>query len=343
MAFAAPAAAQALATPAPPVVRADGTTVADRHHDDLSGHTHADPSLHLTGNADPHPRADVTGRTHAHPHSHVTGNADPHPHTDAHNDVTGCTHADPHAPSHHHGTGHADAHPGTHHDVARTDSVADDLVPAGFGWVGQLRVRLPDRHLERRRIRRRILRAGTRRRQRHRGQLLGAAQRQEGHHRGRRLPVRPVPHLLRGAGHADLRVPRDAAGQLAGLDYEFAYDIWLTTSSAATSFDWNNDLELMIWTDVNGQRPAGSKVDTLTDGAAVWFAGTIGDNNSTVSVVLPSNSTAGTVDIASIVAQLKSLGYVPSSDNGILDVEYGIEAPYGGGNTFAVTGLSVSS
>ncbi len=129
----------------------------------------------------------------------------------------------------------------------------------------------------------------------------------------------------------------------AGLDYEFAYDIWLTTSSAATSFDWNNDLELMVWTDVNGQRPAGSKVDTLTDGAAVWFAGTIGDNNSTVSVVLPSNSTAGTVDIASIVAQLKSLGYVPSSDNGILDVEYGIEAPYGGGNTFAVTGLSVSS
>jgi Glycosyl hydrolase family 12 len=128
----------------------------------------------------------------------------------------------------------------------------------------------------------------------------------------------------------------------AGLDYEYAYDIWLTTSSAATNFDWNNDLELMIWTDVNGQVPAGSKVDTLSDGSAVWFAGTIGDNNSTVSVVLPSNSTTGTVDIASIVAQLKSRGYVPSSDNGILDVEYGIEAPYGGGNTFTVNALSVS-
>jgi hypothetical protein len=128
----------------------------------------------------------------------------------------------------------------------------------------------------------------------------------------------------------------------SGLDYEYAYDIWLTTASAASSNNWNNDLELMIWTDVNGQQPAGSKVDTLSDGSAVWFAGTIGDNNSKVSVVLPSNTTSGTVDIASIVSQLKSRGYVPSSDNGILDVEYGIEAPYGGGSTFAVNGLSVS-
>jgi Glycosyl hydrolase family 12 len=99
----------------------------------------------------------------------------------------------------------------------------------------------------------------------------------------------------------------------------------------------------MIWTDVNGQQPAGSKVDTLSDGSAIWFAGTIGDNNSTVSVVPPSNSTSGSVNIASVVSQLKSLGYVPSSDNGILDVEYGIEAPYGGGNTFAVNGFSVGS
>jgi hypothetical protein len=149
-----------------------------------------------------------------------------------------------------------------------------------------------------------------------------------------------VPHLLRAAGHARVRVTPPSSS--SGLDCEYAYDVWLTTSSAATNFDWNNHLELMIWTNVNGQQPAGSKVDTLSDGSAVWFAGTIGDDNSTVSVVLPSNSTSGTVNISSIVSQLRSLGYVPSSDNGILDVEYGIEAPYGGGNTFAVTGLSVS-
>ena len=128
----------------------------------------------------------------------------------------------------------------------------------------------------------------------------------------------------------------------SGLDYEYAYDIWLTSASAASNNDWNNDLELMIWTHVNGQVPAGSKVATLSNGSAVWFDGNKGSNNSTVSVVLP-NANSGTVDIASVVSQLKGLGYVPSSDNGILDVEYGIEAPYGGGNTFAVNSFSVHS
>ena len=137
----------------------------------------------------------------------------------------------------------------------------------------------------------------------------------------------------------DVTPPADSSG----LDYEFAYDIWLTTASAASSNNWNNDLELMIWTYVKSQRPAGSKVATLGDGSAVWFAGTKGSNDSTVSVVLPSNTTSGTVDIASIIAQLKSRGYIPSSDGGILDVEYGVEAPYGGGNTFAVNAFTVTS
>ncbi len=145
-----------------------------------------------------------------------------------------------------------------------------------------------------------------------------------------------LPHSLTSS--YDVTPPAKSSG----LDYEFAYDIWLTSASAATSSNWNNDLELMIWTYVNSQRPAGSKVATLSDGSAVWFAGTKGRNNSTVSVVLPSNTTSGTVDIAGIVAQLKARGYIPSSDDGILDVEYGIEAPYGGGQAFAVNALTVA-
>jgi hypothetical protein len=128
----------------------------------------------------------------------------------------------------------------------------------------------------------------------------------------------------------------------SGLDYEFAYDIWLTTASAASSSNWANDTELMIWTYVNGQRPLGSKVATLSDGSAVWLAGTKGSSNSTISVALPSNTTRGTVNIASIVGQLRSLGYLPSSENGILDVEYGIEAPYGGGSRFTVNSFGVT-
>ena len=126
----------------------------------------------------------------------------------------------------------------------------------------------------------------------------------------------------------------------SGLDYEFAYDIWLTTATAARNNNWDNDLEIMIWTYNHSQTPAGSVKATIADGSKVWIDG----NNSTgvVSVLLPRNQTAGSVDISSLVGQLKSLGYVSRSYDGILDVEYGIEAPYGGGQTFTINSLSVS-
>jgi len=127
----------------------------------------------------------------------------------------------------------------------------------------------------------------------------------------------------------------------SGLDYEYAYDIWLTTAADATSNNWSGDLELMIWTYVNGQVPAGSVAGTLSDGSKVWVRG---DNTTgTVSVVLPSNETSGTINIASLISQLKADGYISSSDTGDLDVEYGIEAPYGGGQTFGVNGFSVTA
>lgn len=135
----------------------------------------------------------------------------------------------------------------------------------------------------------------------------------------------------------DTAPPADSSG----LDYEYAFDIWLTTAAAATSNNWDNDLELMIWTYVHGQVPLGSVKATLNDGSKAYVSG---DNTTgTVSVVLPSNETSGTVDIASIVSQLKAHGYITSADTGILDVEYGIEAPYGGGQTFKVNGFSVTA
>jgi hypothetical protein len=135
----------------------------------------------------------------------------------------------------------------------------------------------------------------------------------------------------------DVTPPSDSNG----LDYEYAFDIWLTTAAAATKYNWNNDLELMIWTYVNGQVPAGSAVATLSNGSKVWIAGN--NTTGTVSVVLPKNETIGSVDIASIISQLKALGYIDSADTGILDVEYGVEAPYGGGQTFEVNGFSVET
>ncbi len=131
-----------------------------------------------------------------------------------------------------------------------------------------------------------------------------------------------------------------------GLNYEYAYDIWLTTTSKAAAGDWSGDLELMIWNYVDGQEPSGywdtpnhTPAATLSDGSKVYTYGS--SSTGTVSVVLPSNMTSGNVNIASLVAKLKTLGYVPSGDNGILDVEYGIEGPYGGNQIFTVNSLSL--
>ena len=135
----------------------------------------------------------------------------------------------------------------------------------------------------------------------------------------------------------DIAPPADSSG----LDYEYAYDIWLTTAADATSNNWSGDLELMIWTYVNGQVPAGSVAGTLSDGSKVWVRGN--NTTGTVSVVLPKNETSGAINIASIISQLKADGYITSADTGDLDVEYGIEAPYGGGQTFGVNGFSVTA
>jgi hypothetical protein len=144
-----------------------------------------------------------------------------------------------------------------------------------------------------------------------------------------------LPKTLRSS--FDVTPPADSSG----LDYEYAFDVWLTTDFAATRNYWDDARELMIWTYVNGQVPIGSVVAKLSDGSKVWVSGDY--RTRTVSVVLPKNEATGSVDIASIISQLKSLGYVTFADTGILGVEYGIEAPYGGGQTFKVNGFSVTA
>lgn len=126
-----------------------------------------------------------------------------------------------------------------------------------------------------------------------------------------------------------------------GLDYEFAYDIWLTTAAKAKAYNWSGDQELMIWTyTVGAQRiPVGSYTGkNLSNGAQIWYGPT--SSNKTVTVIEPTNSTSGSVNIYHIVNQLQTDGYVPTTNNGQLDMEYGIEAPYGGGNTFTVNSVS---
>lgn len=129
----------------------------------------------------------------------------------------------------------------------------------------------------------------------------------------------------------------------AGLDYEFAYDIWLTTAAKAKKYIWPGDQELMIWTYTTGIQsnriPVGNYTGkNLSNGANIWYGPT--STNKTVTVIEPTNKTSGYINISSTISQLQADGYVPKTNNGQLDMEYGIEAPYGGGNTFTVNSVS---
>jgi hypothetical protein len=141
---------------------------AKRHdHDALGTVDHSGTRTELTVGA--HLTAD------AHPGTHHdrSGGADAHPGT--HHDVTGSTGAVAHT----HVTTGADPHTAAQH--LNAGPVADDVYAAACGRLGQLRLQLPDRHLERRRVFGRLLGAGTQRRQRQVRQLLGEAERQQGH------------------------------------------------------------------------------------------------------------------------------------------------------------------
>ena len=135
----------------------------------------------------------------------------------------------------------------------------------------------------------------------------------------------------------DTAPPADSSG----LDYEYAFDIWLTTASAATSNNWNNDLrvdDLDVRPRPGAARISEGNAERRREGLRVWR------QHDRDCLGRPAQNVAsGSVDIASIVSQLKADGYVTSADTGILDVEYGIEAPYGGGQTFKVNGFSVTA
>jgi len=65
----------------------------------------------------------------------------------------------------------------------------------------------------------------------------------------------------------------------SGLDYEFAYDIWIN------GYSGRKHTELMIWEFNHGQRPAGSKIGTASlDGATwdVWRSGEAGKGRGNI-------------------------------------------------------------
>ena len=120
-----------------------------------------------------------------------------------------------------------------------------------------------------------------------------------------------------------------------GQDYEWAYDIWLASTSQPS---WQADQEIMLWTDNHGQRPAGndSGISYTDPGGVKWevwtWAGsnTVSSSYQTVSLVRSSNEASGSLDLASVIAWLESSGYT-STSAGIDQVDYGLEICSTGG------------
>lgn len=136
----------------------------------------------------------------------------------------------------------------------------------------------------------------------------------------------------------------DPAG--AGQDYEWAYDLWLSPQNGPA---WQNDLEVMVWTDNHGQTPAGSdsgRVYTAPDGTQyeVWLRSGASNVSSygTISLVRKANAQSGTVDLDSVVGWLKSSGMVAASAS-YDQIDYGLEICSTGGAslTYPLTGYTL--
>ena len=122
----------------------------------------------------------------------------------------------------------------------------------------------------------------------------------------------------------------------ASGDFEDAYDIWLN-GTAGTGGD-----EVMIWTDNQGQTPAGSQVATVTfDGQsyAVWQAA-----DGPITFVSDTNVTGGDVNLLQFLQWLISQGYEPSSST-VNQIAYGAEIASTNATpeTFGFSNFSVSS
>jgi len=118
--------------------------------------------------------------------------------------------------------------------------------------------------------------------------------------------------------------------------WNFAYDIWLNGTASAGS------TEVMIWNDVKGQTPAGSKVTTVTLGGKtydVWKT----SNSSYIAFVLKSYDNSGTVNLLEMFNWITAQGWL--SNPTLSQIDYGVEivSTDGAPMTFKFTNFSLTT
>ena len=129
-----------------------------------------------------------------------------------------------------------------------------------------------------------------------------------------------------------------ATGPNTGI-YNIAYDIWLN----GVGNGGGSNREVMIWTDNQAQRPAGSVVAT-----GLGSAGRPGPSGQPVTTTSSPSSrdtdmAAGTVNIRAMLDYLISHGRVPANST-LGQIGYGVEvvSTNGAPGTFRFTGFSLT-
>jgi hypothetical protein len=131
-----------------------------------------------------------------------------------------------------------------------------------------------------------------------------------------------------------LRSTFAADGPDSGI-YNIAYDIWLNGVPG--------NREVMIWTDNQGQRPAGSLIaSSLNLGGHSWNLWATGDNHI-LTYVAVTDMTSGTVDLRAHLNDLITRGRVPATST-LGQICFGVEVVSTGGvpMTFNFTDFSLT-
>lgn len=149
-------------------------------------------------------------------------------------------------------------------------------------------------------------------------------------------PANPFAIQLSSLSSLSVKYDVEYHGNLAGFDV--AFDLWLTSRPNGNASTITN--EVMIWLHKGGLVPFGSQVGTYSDGvisAKIYYqAGT----RPYIAVVLDTDSTAGDINVASILAKLVSLNLVSTSEY-LASLEFGAEVGSGAG-ALTIHGLELS-